>query len=129
MRAPRLTAAGRVETAAAVADLRLMARRRTPRAVFDYTDGGAGDEISLRRSRQAFARVEFRPSVLRDVSAVDPSTTLMAGPAAMPLAFAPTGFTRMMHHHGEPAVARVAIGDRDWPAKELVDRVERELQR
>jgi L-lactate dehydrogenase (cytochrome) len=108
VRAPRWTAAGRVETAAAVADLRLMARRRTPRAVFDYTDGGAGDEISLRRSRQAFARVEFRPSVLRDVSVVDPSTTLMAGPAAMPLAFAPTGFTRMMHHQGEPAVARVA---------------------
>jgi L-lactate dehydrogenase (cytochrome) len=105
---PRLTSARRVEAAADIADLRALARRRTPRPVFDYTDGAAGDEISLRRSRQAFARVEFRPSVLRDVSVVDPSTTLLGGPAAMPLAFAPTGFTRMMGHQGEPAVARVA---------------------
>ena len=51
-----------------------------PRAVFDYTDGAAGAEISLRRSREAFERVEFRPRVLRDVSAVDPSTTLLGRP-------------------------------------------------
>jgi L-lactate dehydrogenase (cytochrome) len=76
--------------------------------VFDYTDGAAGDEISLRRSRQAYARVEFQPQVLRDVSAVDTSTTVLGRPAASPLAFAPTGFTRMMHTEGEPAVARVA---------------------
>ena len=79
-----------------------------PRAVFDYTDGAAETETSLRRSRDAYARVEFVPSVLRDVSEVDTSTTIMGRPSALPLAFAPTGFTRLMHHDGEPAVARVA---------------------
>jgi L-lactate dehydrogenase (cytochrome) len=98
----------RLAGAASILDLRLLARRRAPRAVFDYTDGAAGDEISLRRSRQAYARVEFQPQVLRDVSAVDTSTTVLGRPAASPLAFAPTGFTRMMHTEGEPAVARVA---------------------
>jgi L-lactate dehydrogenase (cytochrome) len=79
-----------------------------PRAVFDYTDGAAGAEISLRRSREAFERVEFRPSVLRDVSVADPSTTVLGAPSALPVVFAPTGFTRLMHTEGEPAVARVA---------------------
>jgi len=98
----------RLSRAATIADLRRIARRRTPRAVFDYTDGAAGDEISLRRSRQAFARVEFRPRVLRDVSAVDTKTTVLGGPSDLPLIFGPTGFTRMMNHEGEAAVARVA---------------------
>ena len=98
----------RLASAASILDLRLLARRRAPRAVFDYTDGAAGDEISLRRSRQAYARVEFQPRLLQDVSAVDTSTTILGRPAASPLAFAPTGFTRMMHTEGEPAVARVA---------------------
>jgi L-lactate dehydrogenase (cytochrome) len=98
----------RLSTAASIADLRRLARRRAPRAVFDYTDGAAGDELSLRRARELFAQVEFRPRVLRDVSAVDTSTTLLGRPAALPLVFAPTGFTRMMHTEGEPAVARVA---------------------
>jgi L-lactate dehydrogenase (cytochrome) len=94
--------------AASIADLRLLARRRAPRAVFDYADGAAGDELALRRSRDAYARVEFVPQVLQDVSAVDASTTILGRASAMPLAFAPTGFTRMMHTEGEPAVARVA---------------------
>ncbi|HYO35516.1 MAG TPA: alpha-hydroxy acid oxidase [Geodermatophilus sp.] len=98
----------RLARAASIGDLRELARRRVPRAVFDYTDGAAGAEIALRRSREAFGRVEFRPSVLRDVSAVDPSTVLLGRPSALPLAFAPTGFTRLMHTEGEAAVARVA---------------------
>ena len=98
----------RLARAASVADLRLLARRRAPRAVFDYTDGAAGAEIGLRRARDAFGRVEFRPRVLRDVSDVDTSTTILGRPSALPLVFAPTGFTRMMHTEGEPAVARVA---------------------
>jgi L-lactate dehydrogenase (cytochrome) len=98
----------RLARALTVADLRDLARRRAPRAVFDYADGGAGDEHSLRRARTAFGRVEFAPRVLRDVSSVDTSTTLLGRPATLPLVFAPTGFTRMMHHEGEPAVARVA---------------------
>ncbi len=98
----------RLATAASIPDLRLLARRRAPRAVFDYTDGGAGEEIGLSRSRQAYARVEFQPTVLQDVSAVDASTMILGRPAALPLVFAPTGFTRMMHTDGEAAVARVA---------------------
>jgi L-lactate dehydrogenase (cytochrome) len=94
--------------AASIADLRLLARRRAPRAVFDYTDGGAGDEVSLRRSTAAFARVEFQPRVLQDVSSIDTTTTILGAPAAFPMVFAPTGFTRMMHTEGEPAVARAA---------------------
>jgi L-lactate dehydrogenase (cytochrome) len=99
---------GRIDRAVTVADLREIARRRVPRAVFDYTDGAAGAEISLRRSREAFERVEFRPLVLRDVSAVDTSTTLLGARSALPLVFAPTGFTRLMHTEGESAVGRVA---------------------
>jgi L-lactate dehydrogenase (cytochrome) len=98
----------RLAAAASVSDLRAIARRRTPRAVFDYTDGGASEEISMARARGAFARVEFRPNVLRDVSTVDTSTSVLGKPSALPIVFGPTGFTRMMHHEGEVAVARAA---------------------
>jgi L-lactate dehydrogenase (cytochrome) len=98
----------RLSRALTIADLRAAARRRTPRAVFDYTDGAAETETSRRRAEEAFRRVEFRPRVLRDVTKVDPSTTILGQPSALPLAFAPTGFTRMMHHQGERAVVRVA---------------------
>jgi L-lactate dehydrogenase (cytochrome) len=98
----------RLARAATIGDLRELARRRVPQAVFDYTDGAAGAEISLRRSREAFERVEFCPNVLRDVSVVDPSTPILGTPSALPLVFAPTGFTRLMHTEGEVAVGRVA---------------------
>ena len=98
----------RLASAATIWDLRSVARRHVPRAVFDYVDGAAETETSLRRSRDAFARIEFVPRVLQDVSQVDTSTTILGRPSALPLVFAPTGFTRLMHHEGEPAVARVA---------------------
>jgi L-lactate dehydrogenase (cytochrome) len=98
----------RLARAASIVDLRELARRRAPRAVFDYTDGAAGQEVALRRSRQAYARLEFLPQVLRNVAAVDTSTTILGRPSSAPLVFAPTGFTRMMHTEGERAVARVA---------------------
>jgi len=98
----------RLARAASIADLRTIARRRTPRAVFDYTDGAADGELSLQRARQAFARVQFHPSVLRDVSTVDTGRTILGRHASLPFGLAPTGFTRMMHHEGEPAVASVA---------------------
>jgi L-lactate dehydrogenase (cytochrome) len=98
----------RLSRAHTIADLRAMARRRTPRAVFDYTDGAAEQEVSLRRARRAFREIEFRPRVLRDVSAVDTTREMLGQRAALPFAFAPTGFTRMMHHEGERAVVRVA---------------------
>jgi L-lactate dehydrogenase (cytochrome) len=98
----------RLAGAASIADLRVLARRRAPRAVFDYTDGAAGDELTLRRSRQVFERITFSPHVLRDVSSVDTSTVILGQPAAAPFGFAPVGFTRMIHTEGEAAVARVA---------------------
>jgi L-lactate dehydrogenase (cytochrome) len=98
----------RLARASSIADLREIARRRTPRAVFDYTDGSADGELTLARARDTFARVEFRPSVLNDVSEVDTGRDVLGVRSALPFAFAPTGFTRMMHHEGERAVASVA---------------------
>jgi L-lactate dehydrogenase (cytochrome) len=98
----------RVAAAATIADLRRIGKRRTPRSVFDYVDGAAEQEISLRRAREAFARVEFRPRVLRDVSEVDSTRVVVGSRSSLPLVLAPTGFTRMMHHEGERAVARAA---------------------
>nr|MBO2499665.1 alpha-hydroxy-acid oxidizing protein [Acidimicrobiia bacterium] len=105
---PALRRDARLTRAATVWDLRRMGRRRTPRAVFDYVDGAAEAEISLHRSREAFRHIEFVPRVLRDVSKVDTTTTILGKPASMPLALSPTGFTRMMHSAGEPAVAAAA---------------------
>ncbi|MDT8915376.1 alpha-hydroxy acid oxidase [Amycolatopsis sp. PS_44_ISF1] len=98
----------RLAGAHTIADLRTIARRRTPRAAFDYTDGAAELEDSLRRARQTYRRVEFHPHVLRGVSDVDTSTEILGRRSELPFAFAPTGFTRMMQHEGERAVARVA---------------------
>ncbi len=98
----------RLNRCANIGDIRALARRRVPRAVFDYTDGAAGSEVTLRRSQEAYDRVEFTPRVLRDVSSVDLSTEMLGARSALPFAFGPTGFTRMMHHVGEPAVAEAA---------------------
>jgi L-lactate dehydrogenase (cytochrome) len=98
----------RLERCASIGDVRAMARRRVPRSVFDYTDGAAGSELSLSRSRKAYARVEFQPRVLRDVADVDTSVMMLGQRSALPFAFSPTGFTRMMHYAGEPAVSAVA---------------------
>jgi L-lactate dehydrogenase (cytochrome) len=109
LRRPELRpAARRLERAATIRDLRAIARRRTPRAAFDYADGAAEQEIGLSRSRAAFGRIELVPRALQDVSAVDTSTELLGRPSTLPLVFAPTGFTRLFHHEGERAVARVA---------------------
>jgi L-lactate dehydrogenase (cytochrome) len=99
----------RLAGAATIADLRELARRRAPRAVFDYTDGAAGEgERSLGRARETFQRLQFNPSVLHDVSAVRTATTILGRPSALPFALAPTGFTRLMHTSGERAVVSVA---------------------
>jgi L-lactate dehydrogenase (cytochrome) len=98
----------RLASALTIGDLREIARRRTPRAAFDYTDGAADGEVSLARARRAFEDVEFHPSVLRDVSKVDTSTTVLGGPSALPFGIAPTGFTRLMQTEGEVAGAGAA---------------------
>ncbi|HEY5980969.1 MAG TPA: alpha-hydroxy acid oxidase [Microlunatus sp.] len=98
----------RLERALTVADLRAIARRRTPKAAFDYTEGAAEGEISLARARQAFEDIEFHPSILRDVSRVDTSREVLGAPVALPFGIAPTGFTRMMQSEGERAGAAAA---------------------
>ena len=94
--------------AATIEDLRALAKRRAPTAVFDYVDGAAEGEVSLQRAREAFRRVEFRPHVLRDVAQVRAGVELLGVTSPIPLVLAPTGFTRMMHHEGEWAVGRAA---------------------
>jgi L-lactate dehydrogenase (cytochrome) len=100
--------ARRLSRAANVADLRLLARRRLPGGVFDYIDGGAEDELSLRRNVAAYRRAELVPRVLRDVSGIDTSTTLLGRPLPMPLVVAPIGFTRTASPGGELDVSRAA---------------------
>jgi L-lactate dehydrogenase (cytochrome) len=97
-----------LRSAITVDDMRKVARRRLPRGVFDYIDGGAEDERSMAYNSAAFARIEFCPNVLRDVSQIDVSTTLLGRQIAMPLVIAPTGYTRLTHSQGELAVARAA---------------------
>jgi L-lactate dehydrogenase (cytochrome) len=98
----------RLRTAASVTDLRAITRRRLPRGCFDYIDGAAEDELSLRRNIAAFQRAEFRPRVLRDVANVDPSISLLGRDLPLPLVIAPIGFTRVASPGGELDIARAA---------------------
>jgi L-lactate dehydrogenase (cytochrome) len=98
----------RLEKALTIADLRKIAKRRTPKAPFEYTEGAAEGELSLARARQAFEDVEFHPSILRNVPEVDTSREVLGGPSALPFGIAPTGFTRMMQTEGEVAGAGAA---------------------
>lgn len=98
----------RLGAAFTIADLRTIAKRRTPRGAFDYADGAAEQELSLARARQAFLDIEFHPAILRDVAQVDTSVQILGAPSALPFGIAPTGFTRMMHAEGERAGAAAA---------------------
>ncbi len=98
----------RLTSALTIEDLRDIAKRRTPKAAFDYTDGAADGEVSLARAREAFGDVEFNPAILHDVSQVDTSRTVLGQSVALPFGIAPTGFTRMMQAEGEIAGASAA---------------------
>ncbi|MBN9213616.1 MAG: alpha-hydroxy-acid oxidizing enzyme [Microbacterium sp. SCN 70-200] len=98
----------RLDGALTIADLRAIAKRRTPKAAFDYTDGAAEGELSLARARQAFEDIEFHPDILRPAADVDTSTEILGGPSALPFGIAPTGFTRLMQTEGEIAGAGAA---------------------
>jgi L-lactate dehydrogenase (cytochrome) len=98
----------RLRKAITVDDMRRIAKRRLPRGVFDYIDGGAEDERSLTLNSAGFAKLEFIPNVLRDVSQIDTSTTLFGKRVPLPLMLAPTGYTRLTHSQGELSVARAA---------------------
>lgn len=90
-----------------LAELRALSKKRVPKAVFDYVDGGANDELAYARSQEIYSRVEFKARVLRDVSKIDLTTQILEKTSALPLIFAPTGYTRMMHYQGEIMVANV----------------------
>lgn len=102
-RAPR-----RVRRAVSVDDVREAARRRVPRAVFDFVDGGAENERTLVRARRRFDDVTFLPDVLRDVAEVDTVTRIGDRVSRLPLAIGPTGYTGLFHPEGELAMARAA---------------------
>jgi L-lactate dehydrogenase (cytochrome) len=98
----------RLSRAETIGDLRDIAKRVTPKAPFDYTDGAAEAELSSARARESFRDIEFHPAILRNVADVDASCTIAGGPSSMPFGIAPTGFTRMMHSAGERAGAAAA---------------------
>jgi L-lactate dehydrogenase (cytochrome) len=84
-----------------IADLREAARRRVPRAIFEYADRGSYDELTLRRNRADLEALQFRPRVMIDLSELSIATTVLGEPWAMPVAIAPTGLTGLFHRNGE----------------------------
>ena len=94
-----------------MSSLRRMAKQRLPAPMFHYIDGGSDDEWSLRRNTAAFDDYELIPNYLRDISAIDTSTTLLGQKISWPVFLAPTGMSRLFHHEAEPAVARLRLDD------------------
>jgi L-lactate dehydrogenase (cytochrome) len=91
-----------------VTDLRVLARRRLPWPIFNYLDGGADDEVTLRRNTDAFSDYELLPSQLSDISNIDLRTRVLGCDIDWPVFLSPTGASRLFHHDKEPAVARAA---------------------
>ncbi len=89
-------------------DFRELARRRLPGPIFNYIDGGADDETTYRRNTESFSSCDLVPNVLRGVSDVDLSVTVMGQKLALPVYCSPTALQRLFHHQGERAVAAVA---------------------
>ncbi len=104
----RKSATNRAQT---IADLATAAKKRVPKVVFDFVEGSALDERAMEYSKAAFRNVEFNSRTLRDVSIVDPSEEIFGKRVDLPILFAPTGYTRLMHHVGEPAVASAAAAN------------------
>ncbi|MGP5220439.1 alpha-hydroxy acid oxidase [Arthrobacter rhombi] len=105
---PEFGKAARLKRANNIWDLRAIAKRRTPQAPFDYTDGAAEEEITLRRARENFLDIEFHPGILRNVAKIDLSTDVLGKSSRLPFGIAPTGFTRMMQSEGEYAGSQAA---------------------
>ena len=98
----------RLERIVNVADARSAARRELPGVVFDYVDGAADDEVTMRENVAAFERVALRPRMGRSVQAPDLATTVLGTPVSMPVLLAPCGLVRAMHPDAGPGVARAA---------------------
>jgi isopentenyl diphosphate isomerase/L-lactate dehydrogenase-like FMN-dependent dehydrogenase len=91
-----------------IEDLRGLARRRLPSVVFDYLDGGAEDEVTLRDNSNAFQRVNFKPRHAVSFKECDLRVQILDTDFALPLLLAPVGYSRVMHPGGEIAAARAA---------------------
>jgi len=91
-----------------VSDFRARAKRRLPRAIFDFVDGAAGHEVTARDNEAAFARYVFRPEVLTDVSSCSTTARVLGTPVDVPILFGPSGMQRIVTRHGELAAARAA---------------------
>src|SRR5271168_4869749 len=91
-----------------IEDLRRLARKRLPRAVFDYVDGGAGDEVTLRENCRAFEEVVLRPRHAVALAKCDLRTRVLGHDLAFPAILAPIGYSRLLHPDGELAAARAA---------------------
>ena len=89
-------------------DFRTLAKKRLPRPIFDYIDGGADDETTYRRNTSAFESCDLIPNVLTGVEDVDLSVTVMGQKLSMPVYCSPTALQRLFHHQGERAVAAAA---------------------
>lgn len=98
----------KLESAHNISDLRRIARRRLPAPMFQYLEGGADDEWTLRRNTSAFDDYELLPAQLRGVAEIDATTSLLGMKLDWPVFLAPTGMSRLFHHDAEPAVARAA---------------------
>ena len=94
--------------AVTIDDLRRLARRRLPRAVYDFIEGGSGDELTVTRNRAAFERLLFEPRVLVDVSKRDQSTVVLGERVETPVILSPTGMAGLSWPKGEVAAARGA---------------------
>lgn len=105
-----MTQSSRLSRAVDIEDLRELARRRMPRIVFNYIDGGADAEWTLRENRRAFDTITFRPRHAVAVPTCDLRTRVLGTELAMPVLLAPVGYLRVMHPHGEIAAARAAGG-------------------
>src|SRR5689334_15762456 len=93
-----------------IEDLRAIARRRIPRALFDYIDRGSYDELTWNRNRDDLRALQFRQRVMVDVSRVSTGTTVLGEHWKLPVALAPTGLTGLFHRDGEILAARAALG-------------------
>jgi len=98
----------RSDNLASIEDLRLRARRRLPKAIFDFIDGGSQDEVSLAANRRDFERLVLMPRVLTDVSKRQLASTVLGERVALPLIVAPTGLAGLLSRKGEVAEARAA---------------------
>src|SRR5471030_2694035 len=99
---------GRMALILSIDDLRTLAKRRVPRAIFDYADGGSYDERTIRRNAADLDAMTFRQRVMVDVSQISLATSFLGSPVSMPLAIGPTGLAGLFHADGEILGARAA---------------------